>query len=47
MNGFNPLGGIKEWHIKIICVLAATGIVLSVWKLIELIIWIYKHIKFI
>ena len=47
MNGFNPLGGLKDWHIKLSCALVIVGaIALIVW-IIKEIIWMINHVQII
>lgn len=46
MNGFDPLGGLKEWHVVAVLALAATGIGFGVVKLIMGIIWLIQHTQF-
>jgi hypothetical protein len=44
MNGFNPLGGLKNWHVNLALTLAAIGLVAGAWKIVEVIIWLFKHV---
>lgn len=44
MNGFNPLGGLKEWHVTVALILAGLGLVLAIIKVIEIAIWCINHI---
>jgi hypothetical protein len=44
MNGFNPLEGLKDWHIVIALILCVLGLILGAWKIIEIAIWCTKHI---
>lgn len=45
MNGFNPLGGLKTWHIVLCAILALIGFVLGILKLLDVFVWCYNHIK--
>ncbi|MGY8911174.1 MAG: hypothetical protein ACKVIG_15135 [Flavobacteriales bacterium] len=47
MNGFNPLGGLKEWHLKLGCTLAIVGIIALIVTLIYAIIWLINHVQII
>lgn len=47
MNGFDPLGGLKTWHILVCFGLAIIGLLLGVIKLTEFVMWIYNHVKII
>lgn len=47
MNGFDPLGGLKEWHIWVTLLFSVFGIVGFVICVIKAIIWISNHIEFI
>ena len=47
MNGFNPLGELREWHIWLTLFFAGCGIIgLLIW-ITKGIIWIVNHIQFI
>lgn len=45
MNGFNPLGGLKNWHIYVAVSLMLLGVILGIWKFIELGSWCYHNMK--
>lgn len=47
MNGFNPLGGLKEWHVKIGLILVGIGIVTFIVSIVKFIIWIANHVEII
>ena len=46
MNGFDPLGGLQEWHVFAVAVLAALGAIYGIVKLVQGIIWLFTHVQF-
>lgn len=47
MNGFNPLVGLKEWHVWLTLLLAGCGIIgLIIW-IVKGIIWMFNHIQIV
>ena len=44
MNGFNPLGGLKESQINGCLIIALFGVISIIYCIIKSIIWIYNHV---
>ena len=36
-----------EWVFNLIYILAVIGLIFGIWKIIELIIWLFSHIKIV
>lgn len=47
MNGYDPLGGLKEWHIWVTLLFAGCGIIALLIWIVRGIIWMINHIQFI
>ena len=45
MNGFDPLGGLQEWHVFTVLILAAAGAIYGIVKLVQGIIWLFTHVQ--
>jgi hypothetical protein len=46
MNGFKPLGDLKEWHVWLTIILAICGVIYVIIQFIKIICWFLHHLNF-
>jgi hypothetical protein len=44
MNGFNPLGELKDWHIKLCFAFCVVGAIDLIVEIVKDIIWFHSHL---
>jgi hypothetical protein len=47
MNGFNPLEGLKDWHVWLTLLLAVCGVIGLLLFTVTGVIWIVNHIQIV
>jgi hypothetical protein len=47
MDGFNPLGGLKGWHVTAGLILAGFGVLALFIMIIMGFIWLFNHVQII